>query len=51
MTSCIVSKIAPWVMPLNLQIMKDLVESAASAKLANLHYSGSHLVAFFFIKA
>lgn len=47
MTSGTVSKIAPLVTPLNLQMLKDLIESAASAKLANLHCSGSHLVAFF----
>lgn len=48
MTSGTVSKIAPPVMPLNAQMLKDLVESAASAKLASTHCSGSYLVAFFF---
>lgn len=47
MTSGTVSKIAPVCMPLSLQILKDLVESAASAKLANLHCSESHLVFYF----
>lgn len=36
MTSGSVSKIAPSVMPPNLQILKDVVESAASVKLADL---------------
>lgn len=48
MTSGTVSKIAPPVTPLNVQMLKDLVESAASAKLASTHCSGSYLVAFFF---
>lgn len=50
MTSGTVSKVAPSVVPLNLQMLKDLVESAASAKLAKLCCSGSHLVAPFFLK-
>lgn len=47
MTSGTVSKIAPVCMPLSLQMLKDLVESAASAKLVNLHCSESHLVFWF----
>lgn len=36
MTSGTVSKIAPSVMASNLQMLKDLVESATSVKLADL---------------